>query len=75
LQIDTNTRSRQIAASDDRLFQLHLGGYLYRWDGKSDCKNGACPGWTLINRDAQIVEMRTFVPVSEPSRLSAGTLF
>ncbi|HEV7606269.1 MAG TPA: hypothetical protein VGO61_02985 [Steroidobacteraceae bacterium] len=75
MQIDSNPRSRLIAASGDTLFQLHGGGDLWRWDGKTPCGGGACRGWTLIDRDAQIVDLRAFAPVSEPSRLSAGTLF
>lgn len=73
--IDANKRSRQVAAGGDTLFQLHADGALWRWDGKTACSGPVCPGWTLINRDARVVDVQAFVPVSEPSRLSSGTLF
>ena len=73
--IDSNPRSRLIAAGGDTLFQLHVDGNIWRWDGKSTCSATACPGWTLIDKDAQTVAIEAFVPVSEPSRLSAGSLF
>ena len=73
--IDANKRSRQIAAGGDMLFQLHGDGAIWRWDGKTACNGVVCPGWSLIDREAQTIDMQAFVPVSEPSRLSSGTLF
>jgi hypothetical protein len=73
--IDFSTRSTQIAAGGDTLFQLQADRNIWRWDGKSTCSATACAGWTLIDRDARTVAIQAFVPVSEPSRLSSGSLF
>jgi hypothetical protein len=34
------------------LFQLHGDGQMFRYDGNGQCTDAACPGWTMIDKNA-----------------------
>jgi len=46
--LDQNTRAVAIAASDDRLYQLHSDGALWRYTG-APCSGVTCDGWQKLD--------------------------
>jgi hypothetical protein len=49
--IDQNPRTKEIAAAGGTLYQRHVDGKLWKWDGHTACTATACPGWMLIDQN------------------------
>ena len=46
-----------MAATGNTLFQRHVDGKLWKWDGHTACSATACPGWDLIDTDSRTQEI------------------
>ncbi len=47
--IDTDSRTQDIAASNNSLFLRQTDGKVWKWYGRTPCTAAACPGWGLID--------------------------
>lgn len=54
VDIDRNGRTTSVAATQDKIFQLHDNGLIWRWKGLP-CADGGCPYWAMIDNNRHSV--------------------
>lgn len=52
VEIDHNTRTQQVVLNLNKIYQRHVDGKIWVYDGFGRCSASACPGWVEIDHNA-----------------------
>ncbi|NJK39217.1 MAG: hypothetical protein HC920_16745, partial [Oscillatoriales cyanobacterium SM2_3_0] len=62
-KLDNNPATIAIAASGDRLYQLHNTGAIWKYTGEP-CAGDNCPGWQKLDNNADTIKVSGSVGIT-----------